>query len=298
MVLNRSWRRLPIALLVAFVFTSLFLGLSVRAAIAETPEESIRRIQAGRHIPMPPPSTAPASGPAGRGMTIENGTGHILHVHFSGPVSRTVVVPDGRSESAELAVGDCQVAAEIPGSRIVPFYGRQAYQSFTHSWLKFSTQRVDPHSRGDDSAPSSRQTRTSPPSTRPTPNPTLMPLTTPVWMVQVDPPRFSRNEPPGGGVSAGPRPLVMRRVGRDRSRRDRGHPLRRRPRPRVTWQPRYERAPRGLPAPHSLSPLPRTVGTSGPKARARCGCAACRDRCGGCWATGIPTATGKLLEST
>jgi hypothetical protein len=91
---------------------------------------------------MPPASTAPATGPAGKGMTIENGTGQTLHVHFSGPVSRTVVVPDGRSESVELAVGEYQVAAEIPGSRVIPFYGRQAYQPFTHYWLKFYTQRL------------------------------------------------------------------------------------------------------------------------------------------------------------
>lgn len=110
---------------------------------AETPEEAIRRIQAGAHTPMPPPSTAPATGAAGKGMTIENGTGHTLHVHFSGPVSRTVVVADRTSESVELAVGDYQVAAEVPSARITPFFGRQAYQPFTHYWLKFYTKRVD-----------------------------------------------------------------------------------------------------------------------------------------------------------
>lgn len=120
------------------------LAVWVRISIAETAEEAIRRIQAGRYTPMPPPTTAPASGPAGKGMTIENGTGQTLHVHFSGPVSRTVVVPDGGSESIELAVGDYQVAAEVPGSRIIPFFGRQAYQPFTHYWLKFYTQRLGP----------------------------------------------------------------------------------------------------------------------------------------------------------
>jgi hypothetical protein len=37
-----------------------------------------------------------------------------------------------------------------------------------------------------------------------------------------------------------------------------------------------------------------------PEARARCGSAARRDLCGGCWVTGIPTATfptGIILES-
>lgn len=139
-----SWprQRLPFVLSVVFAFLSLLIGLCVRPSIAATPEEAIKRIQAGRYTPMPPPSTAPASGPAGKGMTIENGTGHTLHVHFSGPLSRSVVVPDGSSESIELAVGDYQVAAEVPGSAIIPFYGRQAYQPLTHYWLKFYTQRV------------------------------------------------------------------------------------------------------------------------------------------------------------
>lgn len=65
-------------------------------------------------------------------------------IHFSGPVSRTVVVPDGKSESVELAVGDYQIAAEVPGARITPFFGRQAYQSFTHYWLKFYTRATGP----------------------------------------------------------------------------------------------------------------------------------------------------------
>jgi hypothetical protein len=36
---------------------------------------------------------------------------------------------------------------------------------------------------------------------------------------------------------------------------------------------------------------PSDVCALSPKARARCGSAARRDRCGGCWVTGIPTAT-------
>ncbi len=153
---SRPWQRLPFALLV-LAFTFLLLGLCVHVSIAETPERAIKRIRSGQHTPMPPPTTAPATGAAGKGMTIENGTGHILHVHFSGPVSRTVVVPDGRSESVELAVGDYQVAAEVPGSRIIPFYGRQDYQPFTHYWLKFYTQRVDQPTQTPSSATSPGQ---------------------------------------------------------------------------------------------------------------------------------------------
>lgn len=40
-------------------------------------------------------------------------------------------------------MGNYQVAAEVPGSLIVPFYGRQEYRPFTHYWLKFYTTRAD-----------------------------------------------------------------------------------------------------------------------------------------------------------
>lgn len=135
-------RLMPLALFVVLVFTSVLVSPTVQTSMAETPEEAIKRIQAGRHTPMPPPTTAPATGVGGKGMTIENGTRHTLHVHFSGSMTRTVVVPAARSESVELAVGDYQVAAEVPGSRIIPFYGRQAYQPFTHYWLTFYTRQV------------------------------------------------------------------------------------------------------------------------------------------------------------
>jgi len=104
------------SLVLLLIHTSLLFGLRAQESSAETTEEAIRRIQAGRYTPMPTPATAPASWPADKGMTVENGTGHSLHIHFSGPVSRTVVVPNGQAESVELAVGDYQVAAEVPGS--------------------------------------------------------------------------------------------------------------------------------------------------------------------------------------
>ena len=141
-VRTRSWRWLRFVLFLAVVPPALLLSLSAQPSNAETPEDAISRIRAGRHNQMPPPATAHAAGPAGKGMTIENGTGHTLHVHFSGPVSRTVVVPDGKPESVELVVGDYEVAAEVLGTRISPFYGRQSYQPFTHYWMKFYTQRV------------------------------------------------------------------------------------------------------------------------------------------------------------
>src|SRR5262245_31240392 len=43
--------------------------------------------------------------------------------------------------------------------------------------------------------------------------------------------------------------------------------------------------------PTSYIPIPRNACASRPKAGARCGSAARRDLGGGCWVTGIPTAT-------
>lgn len=103
----------------------------------ENPAAAIARIRHGPHAQMPPPQTAYAGGPTGKGMTIENGTGYLLRVHFSGPVNQTVDVPDGQSVGVELAVGSYEVAAEVPDAPIMPFYGTQTYQSNMHYWLKF-----------------------------------------------------------------------------------------------------------------------------------------------------------------
>lgn len=84
-----------------------------------------------------PSQTAHASGPAGKGMTIENETGALLRVHFSGPANHTVDVSNGQSADVELVVGSYEVAAEVPGTAILPFYGSQTYQPNTHYWLKF-----------------------------------------------------------------------------------------------------------------------------------------------------------------
>jgi hypothetical protein len=106
-------------------------------ARAEPTASAIERIRSGRHADMPPPQMAHAMGSAGKGMTIENGTGHVLRVHFSGPVTKSVDVPDGSSTGVELAVGAYEVAAEVPEAPIVPFYGKQDYRPNTHYWLRF-----------------------------------------------------------------------------------------------------------------------------------------------------------------
>ena len=55
------------------IVVSALLDPWIGIGVAETPAEAIRRIDAGRHNPMPAPAVAPATGPAGKGLTIENG---------------------------------------------------------------------------------------------------------------------------------------------------------------------------------------------------------------------------------
>src|SRR5262245_51926215 len=55
--------------------------------------------------------------------------------------------------------------------------------------------------------------------------------------------------------------------------------------------------PNGCRSPTSYIPIPRNVCALRPEARARCGSAARRDLCGGCWVTGIPTATVSCGQS-
>jgi hypothetical protein len=114
-----------------------FMLATATLSIGETADEAVKRIRSGRHSAMPPPVSRAATGPAGKGMTVENGTGHTVVIHFNGPVTRSVSVPNGLSSDVELVTGDYEVAAEVPGSRIVPFYGRQSYAPNTHYWLKF-----------------------------------------------------------------------------------------------------------------------------------------------------------------
>jgi hypothetical protein len=87
---------------------------------AESAADAVKRIRSQPHSSMPPPERARATGAEGKGMTIENGTGHTLVVHFDGPVAKSVRVDDGRSADVALAVGDYDVAGEVPGSASAP----------------------------------------------------------------------------------------------------------------------------------------------------------------------------------
>ncbi len=132
---------------VVFAFFSAMIittGLTPTAGHAQGAAEAIGRIRTGPHADMPPAQMSHASGAEGQGMTIENETGHAMMVYFSGPVQRSIQVPNGGSVGVELIVGGYEVAAEVLGNTpdvsITPFYGRQTYETNAHYWLKFFLQ--------------------------------------------------------------------------------------------------------------------------------------------------------------
>jgi hypothetical protein len=113
------------------------LLIPVARAHADAASAAISRIKSGAHSSMPIPETATATGDAGEGMTIQNGTNHTLYVYFVGPVHKAVKIPRGATKGVSLVVGSYQVAGEIPHANVQPFYGRQTYAANTHYWLKF-----------------------------------------------------------------------------------------------------------------------------------------------------------------
>lgn len=99
---------------------------------------AIERIRHGRFITMPSPASSPTAGPVGRGLTIQNVTVHALRIYFVGPTTRVIDVPAGAALSVELVVGAYELAAEVPNTTVVPFYGKHTYEMNLHYWLKFS----------------------------------------------------------------------------------------------------------------------------------------------------------------
>jgi hypothetical protein len=126
-------KRLP-AVLFAFGLLTLSMGASRGdSGVAR----ALARIRSGPHSQMPAPAAIATTGPAGKGMVIVNGTPYPLHVYFRGPVTRHVVIPRRQHRGVALVVGEYEVGAEVPGSGIRPFYGRQSYRAHTYYEFRF-----------------------------------------------------------------------------------------------------------------------------------------------------------------
>jgi tetratricopeptide (TPR) repeat protein len=112
----------------------------IRAATSV--DDAIRRIRGGRYSPMPQAQASGGSGSGSPRLSIENATQYVLQVYLSGPETRSVSIPAGGSSVIDLQTGAFKLAAEIPNSSILPFYGEQTFSSGTAYVEKFYIQRV------------------------------------------------------------------------------------------------------------------------------------------------------------
>jgi len=109
---------------------------------AHSVDDAIDRIRGGQYAPMPPAQASVGSGSGSPRLTIENDTQYELRVYLSGPETHSVSIPAGGSSVLDLTIGTFKLAAEIPNSSILPFYGEQTFNNGTAYMEKFYIQRV------------------------------------------------------------------------------------------------------------------------------------------------------------
>ncbi len=105
-------------------------------------DDAIGRIRGGQYSPMPPPQVFATGGAGSPKLTIENSTQYELHVYLSGPETRSISIPAGGTSVLDFQPGTFKLAAEIPNSSIIPFYGEQTFNNGTAYVEKFYIQRV------------------------------------------------------------------------------------------------------------------------------------------------------------
>jgi hypothetical protein len=90
---------------------------------------AIERIRGARHASMPDEKCS--SGESGTTLTVENGTNLLIRYLLKGPTSQAVTVEPSLSIKVTLTPGTYQVAAEIPNSSMMPFYGERTFNAGT-----------------------------------------------------------------------------------------------------------------------------------------------------------------------
>ncbi|HUI43562.1 MAG TPA: hypothetical protein VL523_16495 [Terriglobia bacterium] len=84
---------------------------------------TIDRISRGSHQELPEARSTTAAADQGAGWDVTNNTEYQLHVYFSGPVDRELLVPAGKSRSVDMPPGTYRIAATVTNSSVDPFYG-------------------------------------------------------------------------------------------------------------------------------------------------------------------------------
>ena len=92
----------------------------------------VKQIAAGEYGEMP--KAQPLSyGGSIVDVEIENKTGYVLTVRYSGTDSKMIVLPVASTKSIALIPGDYQVAASVSASNVTNYYGRDTMQGGKYS---------------------------------------------------------------------------------------------------------------------------------------------------------------------
>jgi hypothetical protein len=97
-----------------------------------TIHDQVEKIRNSRYAPMPPAQLSRPTGSADGGrttMTVKNSTQYSLTVYFDGPVSRSLSLSPGSTQTVALAPGLFHVAGRVEASNVLPFYGDETYKS-------------------------------------------------------------------------------------------------------------------------------------------------------------------------
>ncbi|MBL8186788.1 MAG: hypothetical protein JNK38_02205, partial [Acidobacteria bacterium] len=98
---------------------------------------AINRIRNAPHQDIPTPTSVFDSGIGGGKWTINNATGRILTVYLSGPITRTVTILNGQTNEIDISTGEYQIAAEVSGGGVMPFYSQRRFNSSTRYSSRF-----------------------------------------------------------------------------------------------------------------------------------------------------------------
>jgi hypothetical protein len=111
---------------------------------ATSVREEIEKIKNGPYSAMPPAQRSQVTVPSALGgrtaMTVKNSTQYALSVYFDGPVSRSLSLSPGASQTVDLSPGAFHVAGRVVAANVLPFYGDDTYQSSAEYNLIFYIQ--------------------------------------------------------------------------------------------------------------------------------------------------------------
>jgi hypothetical protein len=82
-----------------------------------------RVIQSGRYAQMPALQRVASSGSGPASVTVTNDTAYALSLVYEGPVSQTLSIPSGATETVRLTAGTFRVLGRVPAPSVLPFIG-------------------------------------------------------------------------------------------------------------------------------------------------------------------------------